>query len=63
MTTFKQYRNKKNPEEIIEAKRTIEADGSIEYCVFREKAGDNFWGEDYPENIFLANFEEVINAE
>lgn len=62
MMAFKQYRNKKNPQEIVEAKRVIESDGSIEYCVYREKAGDNFWGEDYPEEYFLANFEEISDV-
>ena len=59
MSELKKYKNKKNPEEIVEAIRTKNEFGKFEYCVYREPAGDNFWGDDWPEEAFLANYERI----
>lgn len=55
---FKKYRHKESGE-VVEASKSINEFGKIEYCVYQEPAGNNFWGQDFLEKDFLDQYEPI----
>lgn len=55
---FKKYKCKKTGK-IIEAKKSINESGNVEYCIYLEPAGNDFWGDDLSEKDFLEQYEPI----
>ena len=55
---FKKYRNKESGE-IIEAKKSINESGFVEYCIYEESSSEKIWGQDLLEKDFLKQYEPI----